>query len=72
MRYDFNTLEDWIRQIAEFKKIIAESFRQIAEFEKTINESLNHIAEVEKAIAKIAGSFSNKYTNKDQFAYRAS
>ena len=51
---------------------MAKSFCQIAEFKKTINKSLNHIAEAEKAIAKIAGSFSNKYTNKDQFAYRAS
>ena len=72
LKHDLNTLEDWICQIAEFKKIIAKSFRQIAEFEKTMNESLDHIAEAEKAIAKITGSFSNKYTNKDQFAYRAS
>ena len=55
--------------MAKFKKIIAES---IIEFKKTINKSLDHIAKTEKAMAKIAGSFSNKHTNRDQFAYRAS
>ena len=58
--------------MAEFKKVIAKSFRQITEFKKTMNKSLDYIVEVEKAMAKIAKSFSNKYTNKDQFAYRAS
>ena len=51
---------------------MAKSFRQIAEFKKIINKSLDHIAEAEKAIAKIAGFLSDKYTNRDQFAYRAS
>ena len=58
--------------MAEFEKIIAESFHQIVKFEKTINKSLDHIAEAEKAMAKITGSLSDKHTNKDQFAYRAS
>ena len=51
---------------------MAERFRQIAEFKKTINKSLNPIVEAEKIITKIAGSFGNKHTNRDQFAYRAS
>ena len=72
LRHNLNTLKDWIRQIAEFEKIMAKSFRQIIEFEKTINESLDHIAEAEKAMAKIAGSLGNKHTNRDQFAYKAS
>ena len=58
--------------MAEFKKIIAKSFCQIVKFEKTINESLDHIAEAEKAMAKIVGFLSDKYTNRDQFAHRAS
>ena len=58
--------------MAEFKKIIAENFYQIVEFKKTINKSLDYIVEAEKAITKIAGSLSNKHTNRDQFAYRAS
>jgi hypothetical protein len=61
LRRDLNTLEDWIRQMAEFEKIIAKSFRQIAEFEKTINESLNYIVE----IAEMVEAFSNKTTNRD-------
>ena len=52
--------------------MIAKSFHQITEFKKTINKNLNHIAKVKKAMAKIAGSFSDKHTNRDQFAYRAS
>jgi hypothetical protein len=51
---------------------MAESIRQIIEFKKTINESLDHMAEAEKAMVKIVGSFSDKYTNKDQFVYGAS
>ena len=58
--------------MAEFEKIMTEHFHQIIESEKTINESPDPIAEVEKTIAKITGSFSNKHTNRDQFAYRAS
>jgi hypothetical protein len=58
--------------MAEFEKIIAESICQITKFKKTINESLDHIVKAEKAMAKIVGFFSNKYTNKDQFVYRAS
>jgi hypothetical protein len=58
--------------MAEFERIMAESIHQITKFEKTINESLDHIAEAEKAIAKIARSLGDKYTNKNQFAYRAS
>ena len=58
--------------MAEFEKIMAESFCQIVEFEKTINESLDHIVEAEKAMAKIAGFFGDKYINRDQFAYGAS
>ena len=65
-------MEDWIYQIVEFKKIIAKSFRQIVKFEKTINKSLNYIGKAEKTIARIARAFSNKYTNRDQSAYRAS
>jgi predicted unusual protein kinase regulating ubiquinone biosynthesis (AarF/ABC1/UbiB family) len=72
LRHDLNTLEDWIRQIAEFKKIMAESICQITKFKKTINESLDYMAEAEKAIAKIVGFLGDKYTNKNQFAYRAS
>jgi methyl-accepting chemotaxis protein len=72
LRHDLNTLKDWIRQIAEFKRMIAKSIRQITEFKKTINESLDHIAEAKKAIAKITGSLSDEHTNKDQFAYGAS
>jgi hypothetical protein len=51
---------------------MAESIRQIIKFKKTINESLDYIAEAEKAIAKIVGFFGDKYTNRDQFTYRAS
>jgi hypothetical protein len=51
---------------------MAKSIHQITEFEKTINESLDHIVEAEKAMAKIVGFFGDKYTNRDQFAYRAS
>ena len=51
---------------------MAESFCQIIEFEKTINKSLDHIVEAEKVMAKIAGSLSNKHTNKDQFAHGVS
>jgi hypothetical protein len=65
-------LEDWIRQIVEFKKIIAKSFRQIIEFKKTINKSYNYIGEAEKTIAGITGAFSNEHTNRDQSTYRAS
>ena len=72
LRYNLNTLKDWIRQIAEFKKRIAKSFYQIAEFKKTINESLDYIEEIEKTIAKIARALSNEHTNKDQSTYRAS
>jgi uncharacterized damage-inducible protein DinB len=72
LKHDLNTLEDWIRQMAEFKRIMAESIYQIIEFKKTINESLDHIVEAEKAMAKIVKFLSDKYTNKDQFAYRAS
>ncbi len=52
--------------------MMAESFCQITKSKKTINESLNHITEVKKTMAKIAGSLSNRYTNKDQFIHRAS
>jgi hypothetical protein len=72
LRRDLDTLEDWIRQIVEFEKIMAESFRQIVEFEKTMNESLDYMGEAEKTMAKIAGAFSDEYTNRDQSAYRAS
>jgi hypothetical protein len=65
LRHDLNTLEDWIRQIAEFKRIMAESIHQITEFKKTINESLDHMAEAEKAMAKITGSLGDKHTNRD-------
>ena len=41
-------------------------------FKKTINKSLNYIGEAEKIMAKIIEAFSNKYTNRDQSAYRAS
>ena len=51
---------------------MAKSFCQIVKFEKTMNESLDHMAEVKKTIAKIVGSFSDGYTNKNQFVYKAS
>ena len=65
-------MENWIYQIAEFKKIIAKSFCQIIEFKKAINKSLNYIGEVEKMIAKIAGDFGDEHINRDQSAYGAS
>jgi predicted unusual protein kinase regulating ubiquinone biosynthesis (AarF/ABC1/UbiB family) len=65
LKHDLNTLEDWIRQIAEFERMMAESIRQIIEFKKTINESLDHMVEAEKAMAKIVESFSDKHINKD-------
>ena len=68
LRRDLNTLKDWIRQMAEFEKMIAESFCQIAEFEKTMNESLDYIGEVEKIMAEIAGALGDEYTNRDQSA----
>ena len=58
--------------MVEFKKIIAKSFRRIIEFEKTINKSYNYMGEVEKTIARIIKALSNKYTNRDQSAYRVS
>ena len=39
--------------------------KSIIEFKKTINKSFNYIVKTEKAIAKIAGFFSNKHTNKN-------
>jgi len=72
LKRDLNTLEDWIRQMAGFKKTMAKSFRQIAEFKKTINESLDYIGEVEKIMAEIIGALSNEHTNRDQSAYKAS
>ena len=65
LRRDLNTLEDWIRQIAEFKKIMAKSFRRITEFEKTINESHDYMGEAEKTIAGIIGALGDKHTNRD-------
>ena len=44
---------------------MAKRFHQIIESEKTINKSPNPMAEAEKTMAKIARSFSDKYTNKD-------
>ena len=37
----------------------------IIEFKKTINKSVDYIVEIEKVMAKIAGSFSDEYINKD-------
>jgi len=82
LRHNFDTLEDWIHQmaefekkmayqIAEFKKMMAEIFPQIAE-EKTMSESLDHMGETEKTMAEIAGTLSNEHINRDQSAYRAS
>ena len=72
LRHDLDTLEGWIRQMAEFEKMMAERFRQIAESEKTMNESPDPMAEAEKTMAKIAGSLGDEHTNRDQFAYKAS
>ena len=72
LRHNLNTLEDWIHQMAEFEKKMAESLCQIAEFKKTMNKSLDHMGEAEKTMAKIARTLSNKHTNKDQSAHRAS
>ena len=65
LRYNLNTLKGWIRQMAEFEKIMAKYFCQIAKSKKTINESPDPIVEAEKIMAKIVGSLSDKYTNKD-------
>jgi hypothetical protein len=58
--------------MAEFKRIMAENIRQITKFKKTMNESLDYMAKAEKAMAKIIESLGDEYTNRDQFAYRAS
>ncbi len=72
LRRDLDTLEDWIRQVTEFEKMMAESFCQIAKSKKTMNESLDYMAETEKTMAKIAGSLGDGYTNKDQSVHGAS
>ena len=44
---------------------MAECFHQIAESKKTMNESPDPMAEAKKTMAKIVGSLSDKYINKD-------